>query len=222
MNYRIEVVSSHSFLPDLLSRKGWVLDVGCKGFRFARRLAERHGCRVIALDPNKTIEDPRIPNVLFQRKALVASKNCDSRYASWGNEDGNGLAFLGDYPPNAEIYEVPTITLFDLQKEFGIEQFDLIKLDAEGVEYEVLRSLRYPAARQISVEFHDFRGFNPYPDPEQFYLKLKQTIGSWYEFIKHERTPMHTEKPIMNYWDSLLIHRLHLEKLLRSRPFSLS
>lgn len=191
-------------MPELLTYKGWVLDVGCRGFKFARCLAQG-GCRVIAVDPNKTIEDPGIPGVYFLRKALVVKGGPELPYASWGNGDGNRIVEVSKCPPEAEVYKVPTITLAEVQSQFGIEEFDLIKIDAEGLEYDFLFSLRPPVVKQISVEFHDFLGLNPYPDPELYYEELKYRWANCYEFTKHKKTPMRPDNPIMNYWDSLFV-----------------
>jgi hypothetical protein len=201
-------VRGHSFLPELLTPNGWVLDVGCRDFGFARQFAAG-GYRVLALDPDRDIEDPAVPGILFVRKALVADVQSGGvqDYASHGNGEGNCLVKCGVYPPSARVYPVSTTTLQGLQSEFGIREFDLIKIDAEGLEYDLLLSLKEPVARQISVEFHDFAGLNPYAEPEQYYTTLRKRLGDWYAFVKHDCTPMNARNPILNYWDSLLVKR---------------
>jgi FkbM family methyltransferase len=160
----MEKLAEHSFEPSILTPEGWVLDGGCRGFKFARGMADR-GMRVLAVDPDPAIADPEIHNVTFRRLALAITDG-EANYVL-GNGIGNFVS--GEETPSyAKVVRVPTITLSRLMSEHKIGHFDLIKLDIEGAEYSVLMELPPGCCRQLSVEFHDFIGRNPEPEPEAY------------------------------------------------------
>ncbi len=53
----------------------------------------------------------------------------------------------------------------------NINQFEYIKIDIEGGEYEVIENLPKNCVKQFSVEFHDFLSLNPLGDNVETYHK---------------------------------------------------
>ena len=201
----IEVIDTHSVDTDLLEPEGHVLDVGCRGFQFARNMSER-GLYVLALDPDTTIQDPEISRVIFEAQALVHGSITEAVYASWSTGEGNHLCVDRAVPHYAKSSTVSCVNIAELMKNHLVEMFDVVKLDCEGSEYELLMNWPGPIARQISVEFHDFLGFNPSLEPAEFYEKLLRHLGQWYEVVQHENFahPKILNNPV-NYWDSLFV-----------------
>ena len=68
----IEIIDERSVRTDLLTPGGHVLDVGARGYVFARKMAAR-GCCVVALDPEPTDEDETRPAALAAPMASVST-----------------------------------------------------------------------------------------------------------------------------------------------------
>lgn len=106
------------------------------------------------------------------------------------------------------VVKVPTITLKKLMEKYSIEQFDLIKIDIEGGEYELLENIDWTISKQYSVEFHDFRGMNPFfPNDELYYDSLLAKMKQYCDVAQHEKTN-HPGFPLgkgYNYWNSLFL-----------------
>ncbi len=195
----IEKIDTHSIDIALLS-KGWVLDVGARGFGFARRCAEL-GCLVLSLDPDKDIVNPFLPNVIYQRKALVGVERDKALYCAWSTGEGNCLSRDGSVPSYATSYDVECGTISQVMKRGEIKHFSAVKLDCEGSEFEILLNWPGPIANQISVEFHDFTGANP--RGEAYYTEMLAHLGQWYKIAQHEK--IKHECGITGYWDSLFV-----------------
>ena len=191
----------HSFDDALLTPGGWALDVGCRGFGFANKMAEM-GLNVIALDPDRDLvyAGPHGDLIRFRRLALVGDRDMKkSMYAGWSNGEANHLA--DSRPAHAsEYYEVPCISLPHIMAREQIDQFEIIKLDCEGAEYDILQNMPWRCAKQLSVEFHDFLGRKPRPN---YYAELFSTSLADYEITRHTWGPLSPTNATMNYWDSL-------------------
>lgn len=205
----IERIDYHSFCSDILTDNGWGLDVGCRGFGFSNYLASKN-LKVISLDPDVDIKDPENPNIFFERKCLLGNKINKINYASWSSGEGNFVSQDKTLlPNNAKIYEVECTTINELMDKYKIPIFDVIKLDCEGSEYDILMNIDKPIAKQITVEFHDFIGRNPYKNNEEYYTKLFNKLGEWYNVVQHEKGTLNLGEKVMsrviNYWDSLFV-----------------
>lgn len=194
----IEKIDTHSIDLSKITPGGWVLDVGCRGFSFARILAEK-GLKVVALDPDSTITDPNITNVFFEQVALVSKPTNNATYATWSTGEGNHICIDRPVPSYATPYQVQCKTINELMQKYNISQFDIVKLDCEGMEFEILPIWPGPISKQISVEFHDFTGANT--QGSSFYDNFLNHISQWYDIKIHEIQ----DHPcgIKGYWDSL-------------------
>lgn len=199
----IVTCDGHSYDESLLTPGGWALDVGARGFKFADRMAAM-GLNVIAMEPDRSVRYEGPHNVRCLNTALVGNPLMESSmYAVWSDGSGNQLAETR--PIHAtEYYEVPCITLAKLMAAESIDQFDIVKLDCEGSEYDILWRWPRHVAVQISVEWHDFLGKRP---RESYYDELFAGPLRDYEIIQHEWRELSPENPIFSYWDSLLVLR---------------
>ncbi len=195
----LEKFDTHTIDTALLSKNGWILDVGARGFDFARCCSEL-GCLVLALDPDKEISNPFLPNVVYKRLALVGTECDNALYTAWGTGTGNCLSRDGKVPSYATGYDVECSTIGQLMKSSEIKCFEAVKLDCEGSEFDILMRWPGPVAKQISVEFHDFTGANP--RGEAYYTEMLAHLGQWYKAVKHE---VEHEYNITGYWDSLFV-----------------
>ena len=207
-------ISEHSIETDILTPGGWVMDFGCGvDFIFSKKMVEM-GMKVISIDPNPNIKNvPQIENLFYERMALVVDESLESIDLDIFNDNdaastiktNNDVSFVS----KNDTISVGATTIKKLMNKYGIEKLDLLKLDIEGAEYSVLMSLDPNVTKQISVEFHDFRGMNPkYPDNEEYYNELRTHLKD-YSFVRHLKE-QHLGIPGnegLNYWDSLFISK---------------
>lgn len=190
----LECVSDHTFDPSLIRPGNWVLDGGCRDWKFAKRMVEL-GAKVLAVDPADDIVDPQIDGIIFERAALInddaeTALFVDRRVESEHGE-ANHLVRFSKPSQDARVYPVKTTTIGALMIKHRIPFFDLIKLDIEGAEYAILENLPSPIARQISVEFHEHLGMNPSPsEPHKYFERMMNRLTPWYKLVNPETDSM--------------------------------
>ncbi len=150
----------------LLGPSSVVYCVGCgEDISFDLALMERIGCTVHAFDPT-----PRAiayvdrvagknPKYQFQAVGLWSERKIMRFFAP--REPQHVSHSLLNMQGTEEYFEAPVERLRDLQAALGHETLDLLKLDIEGAEYEVLRTLAEDSIfpRVLCVEFDEF--FHP-------------------------------------------------------------
>ncbi len=196
----LEVVAEHTVDAARIGAGGWVLDAGCRNFDFARAMAAR-GCKVVAMDPDPTIEPQPIEGVEFLREALdvnggqkrfVMSEDPQARHV----EPASGAR--SDTSPRVTVMAT---AIEDIMAARGIMMWDVVKLDIEGAEYGILKCWPGPISRQISVEFHE----HCFPVKEIVYTEIMSHLGQWYDVVQNERDARHGAG--LNRWDSLWVLR---------------
>lgn len=201
MNLR--TLASHTVDLDLLPEAPIVLDVGCRWFDFSRAvLKERPGATVFALDPARDVGNDlrEMASARFHRVALIGTGHPMQRLAHFSTGEGDFLTTLEKYH-DAEMYDVPCMTMHELLIALEVSHFDLVKLDCEGSEFSILENWPGPVATQISVEFHDWD--KPQYRSETYYDRLWKMLPS-YQVIQHDFSKQGTG---VGHWDSLLAMR---------------
>lgn len=187
----LEVFSGHTIDTSLL-QGGWVLDCGCRDFAFARAMTER-GCKVVALDADPTVMDPKIENVSFVNQAIAAVGG-HFTFSMNSNPEGRHLGAR----PGVPSVTVDAVTLPVIMENFSVRAWDAVKLDVEGAEYAILREWPGPVAKQISIEFHE----HVKRRPAEVYDFIFRRLGQWYDVVQHQSEARHCAG--YNYWDTLL------------------
>jgi len=183
----IEIIAEHSVNTELLPNNASILDLGCRGFLFAKELQSR-GHMLVTVD----IEDFPLEQTVGHFFPVAIT-----------NHNGKcGIARSSD-PQATKIKEGEEIDCYTLEafSQMLLTPFwDLIKIDIEGSEYEVIMSLTKAPATQLSIEFHLHTGVYGMDSVQEMLDKLED-LG--YEIAKHELTEAHGCG--YNYWSSLFI-----------------
>jgi len=198
----VRLAGDHSIDVGLLPEKPVVLDVGCRGFDFARNILElRPEALVICMDPDPAIQDPNIPGIEYIQKALTADDVPLRKYAAFSSGEANFITDADSYY-DAKIQYVKCITIEALMRGLGIEYLDLVKLDCENSEFGILESWPGRIAGQLSIEFHDFQNRNRWDNA--YFDQLFSGPLRDYEVVQHELTPVGPDQTL-SHWDSLLV-----------------
>lgn len=209
----------HTYEPDLIDKNGWVLDLGCNDFIISRHFINM-GLKVIGVEPIKGLNIPNDlkenKNFICLNKACVGLKQTSTmtyyEYSAWGaNSLYNPPELLnreinGGHGKNAfkEKYQVELVTIDEIMKTFGINQFEYIKIDTEGAEYSILENLPKKCSKQISVEFHAFLDLTPIPDVELYHKDLVLKMEDY--FVSYEQLePLRGSSDAWQRDDSLFV-----------------
>lgn len=201
------VVSSHTILEEIIPEEPRILDVGARSFNWTKAMLKlRPKARIVALEPDPSVKNPNIQNVMFLNAALIHDNRTSSGYAGWSTGEGNILCDVR--PHYAETFDdVICMNLEKLKNFTGIEYYDVIKLDCEGCEFGILENFPEGIAGQITVEFHDSDRQQLYP--ETYYDKLFHKLGEFVA-LKHGLTPI-GPGPSYGHWDTLLVKETLLQ-----------
>jgi hypothetical protein len=182
----IEKIHEHSVCTSLLPDGANILDIGCRGFLFTDYFRAK-GHIVFAIDPDELGRDDYIRCAISDFDGFV------------------GVKVNSNDPQSTTIYKKLIYDIaFDIRC-YTIESFSnlvwhLIKIDAEGSEYEIIMSLKKAPAKQLSIEFHLHTGVYGMYEMTLMQDKLK-ALG--YTAVQHEMTSEHGAGE--NYWNSLFI-----------------
>jgi len=194
-------VSSHTISMDLLPERPFVLDVGARNFGFTKALLElRPNAIIHAIEPDPTVTEPFIPEVIFHSMAMVHDDRAAADYAMFSTGEGNYLTHLPWLVNDAKIVNVPTMNIASFSKKVGVKHWDLIKLDCELAEFLILENWPEDITfGQITVEFHDFNTLDEHGESyyEKLWTKLKVKP------LKFDLTSVGLG--IMGHWDTLLV-----------------
>lgn len=197
-------IAEHTINENIIKKSGWALDLGCIGFDFSLKIKE-YVDNVIGVDANPSIQG--VDGIIFENKALVTDEREEVYYNIFNDKQGNSLFLpLNDTCVFQTRTKVKTTTMKSLMEKYGIEQFEVIKIDIEGGEYDFLNNLDFTISKQYSVEFHEFRNMNPYyPDNEIYFRQLFEKLKEYCDIIQHNLTdhPGFMLGKGRNYWDSL-------------------
>src|SRR5579862_673232 len=157
----IEIIESHTILPDLVQRGGVVIDCGANLGAFSVEMIRRFDCRCYAFEASPTVfgQMPRHSKLITRNLAIC-------------NSDRAVTFTLSNDITRNKISDTPTedafCTIVDGRHlgttlgEFGIADIEVLKMDIEGAELEVIDSLDdkfFRGVRQMTIEFHDFLGY---------------------------------------------------------------
>lgn len=136
----------HTIDTERLTIGGWTIDAGCRDFSFSDEM-RRLGQSVVALDPAPDVY-PKGRELIFLPCALAAH----TEYRNFHIDPDPMASHLSDRL-HEDSLRVFAFSIDRIQRMLRV-QFDCLKLDVEGEEYQILASLVSPPAKQLSIEFH--------------------------------------------------------------------
>jgi FkbM family methyltransferase len=121
-----------------LTERSVVLDVGCYEGMWSRLISEKYRCQIIAFEPvaefyriaKKNLEGH--PNVRLFNLGVGGStrKETFKIKGDMTSQFADGLCEIVELRDIAEVFD-----------EFGIEELDCLKINAEGNEFEILEAM---------------------------------------------------------------------------------
>jgi len=161
--FRLETIGGmcpRTLVLSQLDASSKVISGGVGGdISFELQLAELKSCQIALFDPSptgaRTIESlsPLPPPISFYPIGISAESGMRLFAAPFNPGEGSFRE-----PATGELgtQEWSSTSVHDFMRQNGWPVVDLIKLDIEGFEYEVLRSLLHArvSPRQLLVEFH--------------------------------------------------------------------
>lgn len=198
----IKVLAEHSVDVSLLKRDSKVLDLGMRYAGWSIAMLE-HVDRVCAVDADSSIVC-MIPQINFLNAAVGPTAAIQS-FIKFGNGTGNFLHENEPLPRQCTVEDVHVFTLDDISDYFGVEWWDVLKIDIEGSEFEILHDLQKPIATQLTFELH----MHTHKRKSQRYVdEIFNNLSQWYDFPVIDLSEKHGCG--MNYWDVLCILKNNL------------
>ena len=188
----LETIAEHTVDISILPEKARILDIGCRGFIFANHMI-RSGHSVYTVDADPLVScthDYHYNLAITDFNGYVKLIYSNDKQATRVKPSYDGL------PDDC----VPAMTLESFSKMVKVDLWDVIKIDVEGSELEIIRSLKKAPATQLSIEFHLHTGVYGITDVKMMEDKLT-LLG--YVPIVHDMTKQHGLG--LNYWDSLWV-----------------
>jgi FkbM family methyltransferase len=154
----IEVIETHTILPDIVSPGSIVVDCGANVGGFSLEMIRRFGCVCYAIEaaPDTFSKIPTTTNLYRYNFAVCATnklvrmtidEDTTRRTIKVFNSKENTVAVEGRRLGEFIAHEVAGKTI------------DLVKMDIEGAEIEVIGSLDDDLIKRVgqwTIEFHDF------------------------------------------------------------------
>lgn len=171
-------------IPILLNAGSIIYSIGIgKDISFDRAIIKKHGCKVFAFDPTpKSIEwigEQKLPASFRYYSYGISKKTGNDKFFLPENPRGvSGSLVIHDDVDERKFIEVPMKSFADIAREFDHRHIDVLKMDIEGAEYDIIKSiLKSPVTiDQILIEFHD-RFFSEKENKSKMVVETLQKFG---------------------------------------------
>lgn len=157
----IESVRGHSFYSSPVNTGSNIIDLGANKGDFAKYFLDNYNCNVYCVEPNINLLNSTPTNIRNKIDNFVISNEngkC-SFHISQNPEASSVYQNISNKFGNTQTIELSTMTLPTYLKQKNIEQIEILKVDIEGGEIDLFKTLPEQylnIINQITVEFHDF------------------------------------------------------------------
>lgn len=146
-----------------------VLDIGANIGAFSILVANRHkDAKIFSYEPEKNNMGMLLKNIklglfgdrIFPKPLAVSDVSGTKNFFLSSAEDSHSL--LQEFTGGSDTVEVKCTTIKDILNDNKIDFVDLLKLDIEGIEYDILYNLPEEIFSKIGylvLEIHDRRGY---------------------------------------------------------------
>jgi FkbM family methyltransferase len=168
-------VCDHTFHFDRTNDFGVVVDLGMNKGEFSQWIATNTAARCYGAEP--------VPELFA---SLPRSERIVARRVAIGGEAGTKKLSIPDrlcaslsetgVVRGARQVDVEVVTLPSFIDTYGLASIDLLKVDIEGAEIDVLRSMKddlFARIGQMTIEFHDFMKRSDAPSVRELLGKIK-------------------------------------------------
>lgn len=150
---RLDRIEGHTFIADRLDGGSVVVDLGMNRGGFATAIVAGYGCSIVGAEPIADLHAgiPGHPRIVAERVAVAGQTG----EITIGVDPGSDASVLSETDRRA----VPAVSLEDFLDRNDVRRVDLLKVDIEGAELPMFRSVPDGVLRQVrqmTVEFHDF------------------------------------------------------------------
>lgn len=152
-------VRGHHFLSNLIHENSVVVDLGAHLGQFSHEVSNLFGCKCYAVEalPSLYTEISETPLVKKFNYA-ICDRNHTVKLCVTDNPESNHIT-INNTQDEQIMISVNGTTLEEFIKKQKIESIDLLKVDIEGAEIELFKSISNEVllnTKQITIEFHDF------------------------------------------------------------------
>ncbi len=157
----LQYISGHLIAPDYIDKNAIIIDLGGNLGNFSREMEQRFKCSCYCVEPDPALFE-RIPESdrIKKYNIAVADKDGEMEFTLSDNNESNSFnSTIANIWGKNKVINVQTRSLESLKKEMGIDGVDLLKVDIEGSEIPLLKSLtdkELLKIPQLTVEFHEF------------------------------------------------------------------
>ena len=177
----------HTYYSSLLKPESTVIDLGANRGHFSYALSKEHGCQCFAVEPHP---------VLFQqidereglKKFNFAISECDGPIDFFPSENIEaGTIRKSGSSMGYQPVSISGVCFSTFLRQEHITVTELLKVDIEGAEVELFRSVSDEALKdieQITIEFHDFiEQFKMSEEMQRIIQRLKSLDFLYINFI---------------------------------------
>jgi FkbM family methyltransferase len=155
-----------------------VIDIGANVGLFTKYMLYKNAKKVFCYEPNKSAFDCLSKNYqnnssVFLNNLAVSTNNDKLRLYL----DVNNTLVSSAKRNTSDFYDVDSITLKQILTQHNLEKVDLIKIDIEGMEYELIAHMEddvFDKVNSFIIEYHDVESMDKYIGVKTLSEKLKE------------------------------------------------